>query len=113
MPKLDDSTKTRVVTAARLVVLAALGVLAGLVLYWPSAVILLLCGFSFAAVSGGFFLAFAIWLVGAPIAYVRLRGRSAEFRRGLLALLAGMLAWHLYTCLGVLVENPQSIPWPR
>lgn len=113
MPKLAESTRTRLVSATRLAALVVLGVLAGFALWICSAFVLGMAGLYMYGLVPAFFLAFVIWLIGAPIAYFRLRGRGAEYRRGLLTFLAGMLAFHLYSCVGVVIEAPQSIPWPR
>jgi len=100
---------TRFLSATGLV---ALGLLAGLVIYFASAYMLLIAGLSFYAVNTAYFLAFAIWLVGAPVSLWRTRGSDA--RRALLFFLAGMLSFHAITCLEVLIYSPQTIVfWPR
>jgi hypothetical protein len=95
---------TRLLPAAGLFVL---GLLAGFLLYLMSFFALFIAGFSFYALGTGYFLAFAIWLVGAPVSLALSRGRDGQ--RVLLVFLAGMLVFHVATCLGMAIYAPQTV----
>jgi hypothetical protein len=113
-PEFDNPTMKRFLWAAAWVTLGLLGVLAGCGLYMLSGYVLLLVGFSFYAVGYACFLAFAVWLIGAPVLYVRSKQRDPLFKRNLMSFLAGMLAFHLVTCLAVAIYSPQAILfWSR
>jgi hypothetical protein len=81
----------------------------GIALYYLSAFILFVIGFSFYAVTAGLLLAVALWLVGAPLCYARLRKRGPQVKRRLLPFLAGMLIFPAASCLEVLLYTPQTI----
>jgi hypothetical protein len=94
------------------VLLIALGVFAGLLLYGMSVVILFVFGFSFYAVSAGAILAFLLCLIGAPISYFRLRTRGPQFTERLVFFLAGMLLYLAALILEVMTETRHAIfPW--
>jgi hypothetical protein len=113
-PEFDNPTMKRFLSAAGWVALGLLGMLAGFGLYMLSGYILLLVGFSFYAVGNAYFLAFAIWLVGAPVLSARSKKRDPLFKRNLMSFLARMLAFHVVTCLAVAIYSPQAILfWPR
>lgn len=94
------------------VALAAVGFLTGIGLYYLSVFVLFVTGFSFYAVTGGLFLALVVYLIGAPVSYVRLKSRGPQFTQRLMSFLAGMLIFLVVSCAEVAVTTPHTIvPW--
>lgn len=81
-----------------------LGLLAGFLLWVVVLAVIGIGGvYPTVAMYAAFILAFVIWLVGAPIAYVRLRGRETADQRRRLVFLTGMGVFHIVTCLRVVI----------
>ena len=94
------------------VVLIALGALAGVGLYLLSVVILFVFGFSSHAVDTGVILAVLLYLIGAPISYVRLRRRGPQFPEQLVIFLAGALIYLAALSLETITKTPHAVfPW--
>jgi hypothetical protein len=78
----------------------AAGLVAGLIVWMASLYVLVAVGFAFYAVTAAAFLALAVWLVGAPLLYLRISRRNPEARKHLVPFLAGMLILLVYFCVG-------------
>jgi hypothetical protein len=101
-------TKRAVESAA----LPAFEILAGMGVYAWS-VVMLAWSYTY-AVSTAFFLALDIWGVVALASPILLRDKTSRFKRNFVRFLAGMLAFHVVTCLYAAVTMPEAILlWPR
>lgn len=90
------------------VVLVVLGFGAGVALWAISGFVLFLVGFSFYSVYGGLFFALAVFLVVAPIVYVRMRKRASPSLRHVTPFLTGMVVFLVYGCVSVALRVPYS-----
>lgn len=87
----------------------AAGVGAALGIWALSAVLLFVVGLSFYAPTTGLFLALAVALVAAPVAYLRVRRRRPHALPHLAYFLAGAVAFLLYGCIAVAITSPHTI----
>jgi hypothetical protein len=88
--------KRALITAA----FVAAGLVAGFFLWMVSVYVLVAVGFAFYAVTAAAFIALAVWLVAAPLLYLRIGRRNPETRRRMVPFLAGMLILVVYFCVG-------------
>ena len=97
------------------VVLLAVGVGIGILLFLASSMMLGVFGFPPGyALYNGYFLAIVVWLVIALVAYFHTKNWEPGPRRNLAAFLAGIVAFSLVGAVGVLVTTPQFlIFWPH
>jgi hypothetical protein len=102
-------------SAALRIVLFAVGVGIGMGLFLASSLMLGVCGFPPGyALYNGYFLAIAVWLVVALVAYFQTKKWAPASRWNLAAFLAGIVAFSLVGAIGVLVTTPQFlIFWPH
>ncbi|MGV9802782.1 hypothetical protein ACWDTP_32495 [Mycobacterium sp. NPDC003449] len=97
------------------VVLFAVGVGIGMLLFLASSMMLGMFGFPPGyALYNGYFLAIVVWLVIALVAYFLTRKWEPGPRWNLVAFLTGIVAFCLVGAIGVLVTTPQFlIFWPH
>lgn len=93
--------KRLLITAA----FVAAGLAAGFIVWMASMYVLVAAGFAFSAVTAAAFLALAVWLVGAPLLYLRIGRRNPEARKHLVPFLAGMLILVVYFCVGIIATH--------
>lgn len=92
------------------IIWAAVGLAAGIGLWFVSLVILMMAGFSFYAVTAAAFLELLIWLVAAPFLYRRFsRHHPQATKYRLMPLLAGTLIMILYFVCAMVITHPRAI----